>query len=377
MRSSLARTTLLLLLAGCAVTQQAGCAATQQQGQGPRLDSGTDAGMDAMQAMVDADLGVAIDAHTDVTVETGPSCTPSGVEVPYNGVDEDCDPATSDTDVDLDGAPGGTSGTDCDDGNNLVHPGATETFCNDVDDDCDVSTSDRDPGTFGCLTDQGAWLSFSGPQQVQVAASTEFNFAASQFTVEAWLNLSPTATNFPTIVSTRGSASTGFAFMVCALTSSCSTPGGLMFQIAGANFISPSSAPDLRDGEWHHVAVARRGGTLKYYVDGVSVGSVAGTGNISSTAPLLIGHDAVAAGVTGNMNGSIFGVRLWNVERTAAEIASARDRVVPTDETGLVAQWRMNSGLGQSVPDKSMGAHEGVLGTSTAVESVDPTWIVF
>lgn len=373
---------LLILVAGCAATQQPG---------GPRADLGiVDSGV-VDSAIVDADLGRDMDATVvadlgdlgtadapldmSAVPDLGPSCTPTGAEVPYNGIDDDCDASTSDTDVDMDGAPGGPSGTDCDDNNALVHPGAGEIFCNTADDDCDASTVDRAPGTFGCLTDQDAWLSFTGAQQVQVPASTAFNFATSQFTVEAWLNLSPSATNFPTIVSTRGSATTGFSFMVCALAGSCSTPGGLMLQIAGANFIAPSTAPDLRDGAWHHVAVARRGSTLKYYVDGVSVGSVAGTGSISSTAALLIGHDAVASGVTGNMNGSLFGVRIWSVERTASQIESARDRVAPSDETGLVAQWRMNAGAGQTVADQSLAAHDGVLGTTSSVEAVDPTWI--
>ncbi|MBN2797672.1 MAG: hypothetical protein JXX28_00855 [Deltaproteobacteria bacterium] len=61
---------------------------------------------------------------------------PTLAEVPYNGVDDDCDPATSDADADGDGYELGATPEDCDDTDPAVHPGATEV-CNGVDDDCD------------------------------------------------------------------------------------------------------------------------------------------------------------------------------------------------------------------------------------------------
>jgi hypothetical protein len=61
------------------------------------------------------------------------SVSPDATEVPYDGVDNDCDPATPDDDLDGDGA---LVATDCDDENPDIHPDATEA-CNDVDDDCD------------------------------------------------------------------------------------------------------------------------------------------------------------------------------------------------------------------------------------------------
>jgi len=57
-------------------------------------------------------------------------------EVPYNGVDDDCDPETPDDDLDGDGY--GVD-EDCEDEDAAINPGATEE-CNDVDDDCDGVT---------------------------------------------------------------------------------------------------------------------------------------------------------------------------------------------------------------------------------------------
>jgi len=71
------------------------------------------------------------------------ACEPV-TEIPYDGIDQDCDGLDL-TDVDGDGADAleGEGGTDCDDEDPAVHPGATET-CNGHDDDCDALVDDDD-----------------------------------------------------------------------------------------------------------------------------------------------------------------------------------------------------------------------------------------
>ncbi len=62
-------------------------------------------------------------------------------EMPYNGLDDDCNPSTPDDDLDGDGY--GLE-FDCDDANNLINPDITEMVYNGQDDDCDPSTLDDD-----------------------------------------------------------------------------------------------------------------------------------------------------------------------------------------------------------------------------------------
>jgi hypothetical protein len=65
-------------------------------------------------------------------------------EVPYDGVDQDCDGADL-VDVDGDGVPGGAEGSDCDDESPFVGPGSTDQAGDEIDQNCDgVDGTDQD-----------------------------------------------------------------------------------------------------------------------------------------------------------------------------------------------------------------------------------------
>ena len=78
-----------------------------------------------------------------------------GDEVPYDGLDNDCDAATPDDDLDGDGA---LLADDCDDTDPLRYTGAVEV-CDEVDNDCDdaVDEDASDAGTWYADTDRDGY----------------------------------------------------------------------------------------------------------------------------------------------------------------------------------------------------------------------------
>ncbi len=76
---------------------------------------------------------------------------PDQTEVPYNGIDDDCNVETPDDDLDYDGFP---NEYDCDDNNYQVNPNQTEIPYNGLDDDCNSATLDDDLDEDGFILEE-------------------------------------------------------------------------------------------------------------------------------------------------------------------------------------------------------------------------------
>jgi hypothetical protein len=74
-------------------------------------------------------------------------------------------------------------------------------------------------------------------------------------------------------------------------------------------------------------------------------------------------------------SGLIDEVRIWNVARTASEIAETMNVSLTGSEPGLVAYWSMNEGEGDTAFDITGNGHDMRLGATVGPDEDDPTWV--
>ncbi len=138
---------------------------------------------------------------------------------------------------------------------------------------------------------------------------------------------------------------------------------------------------DLADGEWHHVAVVSDGtGHVLFYVDAniiiPTIDEYTGSGDGEPTRDLQIGDlHSVETGGDFFLSGGIDDVRIWDVARSASEIAATRTQNLGA-RSGLVGYWRFDEvrdldgdGETNDVPDSSgHGNHARLEETARLVE---------
>jgi len=75
--------------------------------------------------------------------------------------------------------------------------------------------------------------------------------------------------------------------------------------------------------------------------------------------PLEIGRNGSGAGKY--FQGKLDDVRIWNVVRSATEIAANYRQELASSPTGLIAEWTFNEGNGNTAADRA-GNHAAALG---------------
>ena len=123
---------------------------------------------------------------------------------------------------------------------------------------------------------------------------------------------------------------------------------------------------NMSTGEWHHIAATyKRGEKARLYVDGVEVAS----NDAEDHAIELNGVGAqwdlpfsfiigAAAQPKRNFLGSMAYLRVWNVARSASEIAANMNVASPDDDNfNLLAAWNFTEGSGNSIADSAYGVY--------------------
>ena len=192
-----------------------------------------------------------------------------------------------------------------------------------------------------CLTAQNTAIQLDGNTDHLVVSYKDQQNIGTAFTIEAWIYAESWANE-----SWRGSIvcndnqgpDRGYAFR-------CGDNGKLSMVISVDNTWEEVLSPALMNvKQWHHVATTVNGTMVTLYVDGQAVasGSFDGTPSDLDT-DLLIG----SSNFDGRFfNGAIDEVRIWNVARTAQEIADNTTTDFAGTEDGLAYYFPMNEGSG-------------------------------
>jgi hypothetical protein len=115
-----------------------------------------------------------------------------------------------------------------------------------------------------------------------------------------------------------GSSHTGNTWWIGCLGHNQSPANALTFRHNGVVFsYTPLTFPN---SSWQHIGFVYTGTEIRYYVNGIQVGTNAFTGNVTSTSPVCIGNYNSGCTDSYSFNGTIDDVRLYNYPLTDTQV---------------------------------------------------------
>lgn len=114
-----------------------------------------------------------------------------------------------------------------------------------------------------------------------------FNQTANDFTISMWVKHQTVGTVGQVYIVRQVNASN------CNFRLASAASGSLVFRYQNGLLMSTPAGLVTADGNWHHMAVTRSGGTLRMFYDGVQVASasISGAMNFTTEIPIIIGQD--------------------------------------------------------------------------------------
>jgi hypothetical protein len=197
----------------------------------------------------------------------------------------------------------------------------------------------------------------------------------TDFTLEAWID--PKSSSGETYVVAKDKRNQGQGQFRFGLTSGklffiMSDATGSTHSLYNAGY-SLQTAQPLAMNVWTHVAVIKSGAAFTLTVNGAVAATFTADASFSYGGPptaFRVGArvDTNGSSPNGGFVGTIDEVRLWNIPRTASQIASTMSTTVSPATTGLASYWRFDEGTGNTAFDEEK-AYAGTLVAS-------PTWVV-
>lgn len=190
-----------------------------------------------------------------------------------------------------------------------------------------------------------------------------FQFGTSDFTLESWVKTAQEGTVFSGI---RKNDNEGLHLGI-------ESNGKIKFQVKSDDlknivYIISQKTDILKDQQWHHIAVMRKGQELLIYLDGIlqrNTRVVSVPNNLKPDQYSLNKYTNFYIGRTPNRPsprnpeqyyfvGTLDEIRVWNRALSAAEIRGGMAHILNGDEPGLLAHWSFDD---QTAVDSSPNNH--------------------
>lgn len=194
---------------------------------------------------------------------------------------------------------------------------------------------------------------------VEVPHSSNLN-PLNELTLEAWVKLDDASRNQKIV----GKTPIGSGYLLGVADNQLYSE---IWDTNGTNHVV--LAGNLPSKQWTHLAITwRSGDSMIGYVNGVPVKSIPTSVNAISanTDALRIGTSPWLNGYS--VRGMVKDVRLYKRTLSAAEIRAEMHQPLPGSEPGLVANWRLDEGMGTFIRDRTANHNDGKLVNG-------PTWV--
>jgi RHS repeat-associated protein len=217
------------------------------------------------------------------------------------------------------------------------------------------------------IENRGNALEFDGSDDVVTIPNSSALQIGGDMTIEMWVRPDNFNSRQNPICKTYGGE--------FAITQEMDGKLNFFYGVSGHNgqpYQGLKSTVALNLNQWNHIAIVRdfTNAKVSWYINGVLRGTASTSFSYATTSsfPVTIGD-----GYVNPYDGEIDEVRIWNVARTASQIADSRYKTFKGNETGLAAFWNFNQTEGQVVYDLTSNTSNGYLGSTSGTQTNDPS----
>jgi hypothetical protein len=225
-----------------------------------------------------------------------------------------------------------------------------------------IKVPDSPYNDFSTVVTMEAWVNFTGIGGQQSVIMSKWD-AYPQYDMAFTFNARYKYQNEIGFVLCDRTIEYGFGYYMVDLSGNSTVPSNQWTHIAGVFNVDQASVYLNGNFDGGQTSVPEGNGQINQSPESLWIGAV----NVSFGH----GYDAPSE----FFQGAIDEIRIWNYARTQQEIQDSMYYSLTGNEPGLLAYWNFDTGSGQTLYDLT-GHTNGQLGSTSGVDSNDPTWVL-